>query len=82
MRAARFKAEIQRLLRQVPFRPFEIAFENLQRVLVDHPENIAFEPDEATESSSTGFYVLDGKSRLFSTLDAVTIVTETIDMVE
>jgi hypothetical protein len=43
MRTEAIRAEITRLLRQVPFRPFVISMENGQKVVIAHPENIAFE---------------------------------------
>jgi hypothetical protein len=63
------RAEVQRLIRQVPFRRFVLSLENGERALIEHPENIAFEP---APDSSDEFYVISGKLRLFSTFGAVT----------
>jgi hypothetical protein len=49
------RSEVQRLIRQVPFRKFVLSLENGERALIEHPENIAFEPEP----------------RLFSTFGAV-----------
>ena len=68
MRAAVIRAEVQRLLRQVPFRPFVLTLANGDRVPIEHPENIAFDPG----SESPDFYVISGRLRLFSTFEAVT----------
>jgi hypothetical protein len=76
MRTDTVRAEVQRLLRQVPFRPFALSLENGQRVLIEHPENIAFDP--ATNGSAKGssdFYVITSDLRLFSAFDAVSNVT-------
>lgn len=63
------RSEVQRLIRQVPFRKFLLSLENGERALIEHPENIAFEPDA---TASDEFYVISGKLRLFSTFGAVT----------
>lgn len=62
------RSEIQRLIRLVPFRKFVISLQSGERALVEHPENIAFEPEAG---ASDDFYVISGKLRLFSTFDAV-----------
>lgn len=46
--------------------------ENGDRVIIEHPENIAFDPDAAGPSD---FYVITGPLRLFSTFEAVTSVS-------
>lgn len=67
------RAEIQRLLHSVPFRPFVLAMENGERVVIEHPENIAFDP-ASTEGTggSDEFYVISNRLRLFSTFAAIT----------
>ncbi|MBI1917306.1 MAG: hypothetical protein HYS12_21610 [Planctomycetes bacterium] len=69
MRTELIRSEVRRLLRQVPFRPFLLTLESGQLVVIEHPENIAFDP---RPGSSSEFYVLSGSVRLFSTFDAVT----------
>ena len=76
MRTQVMRAEVHRLLQQVPFRPFVLTLENGETVLIDHPENIAFDP--AVDNSGNGsadFYVISGGLRLFSTFGAVTSAT-------
>lgn len=69
------RAEIQRLLHSVPFRPFILAMENGDRVVIEHPENIAFDPASAEGIEGSGdFYVISNRLRLFSTFTAVTSV--------
>jgi hypothetical protein len=58
-------------MHMAPFRKFVLNMENGDRVLIEHPENIAFDPDDA---KSGEFYVLTRKIRLFSTFDAVSSV--------
>ncbi len=62
------RSELQRLLRQVPFRPFVIALVGGERALIEHPENVAFDP---RPGASSDFYVLTGSLRQFSTFKAV-----------
>lgn len=63
------RSEVQRLIRAVPFRPFTLTLENGNAALIEHPENIAFDPQT---SGSEDFYVISGRLRLFSTFGAVT----------
>jgi hypothetical protein len=50
--------------------------ENGDRILVEHPENVAFQPDTANGEGSPDFYVRTAKLRFYGTFDAVTgIVT-------
>jgi hypothetical protein len=67
------RTEIQRLLRDAPFRPFVLSLENGGRVTIEHPENIAFDP-ASNGKGSTEFYVISGPLRLFSTFEAVSSV--------
>lgn len=55
-----------------PFRKFALNLENGDRVLIEHPENIALDPD--SDSAASEFYVITGKLRLFSTFSAVSSV--------
>jgi hypothetical protein len=76
MRTHVIRAEVHRLLRQVPFRPFLITMESGDSVPIEHPENIAFEPGNGNaESGSRDFYVLTRQLRVYSTFDAVTSVS-------
>ncbi len=69
------RSEVQRLLRAVPFRPFALTLENGDRVVIGHPENIAFNPASLEGSEgSDDFYVIANQLRLFSTFAAVTSV--------
>jgi hypothetical protein len=62
------RSEIQRLLRQVPFRAFVINLVGGEHAVIEHPENVAFDP---RPGASSDFYVLSGSLRLFSTFKAV-----------
>jgi hypothetical protein len=71
-RTANIRSEIQRLIHSAPFRKFVLNMENGDRVLIEHPENIAFDPESKTQSGE--FYVLTRNVRLFSTFDAISSV--------
>ena len=43
-------------------------------MLIEHPENIAFDPGTDGEGGSVDFYVISGALRLFSTFEAVSSV--------
>jgi hypothetical protein len=69
------RSEVQRLLHAVPFRPFALILENGDRIIIEHPENIAFDPAAAEGTGrSEDFYVISNKLRMFSTFGAVTSV--------
>lgn len=72
-RSDTIRAEIHRLIRAVPFRRFVLSLESGDRVLIEHPENIAFDP-EAKEPGSDECYVITGRLRLFSTFGAVSSI--------
>src|SRR5256885_5460521 len=72
-RSATIRGDIHRLIRAVPFRRFVLILESGDRALIEHPENIAFDP-EARESGSDEFYVITGRIRLFSTFGAVSSI--------
>ena len=80
MRAEQVRSEVQRLLRQAPFRGFVLNFENGDRIPIQHPENIAFDPGGNSASASVDFYVVSGRYRLHSTFEAVTSVGTTESM--
>jgi hypothetical protein len=59
-------------MHQVPFRPFLLMLENGDRIRLEHPENIAFDPGgNGPESGSADFYVISGDIRFYGTFDAV-----------
>lgn len=71
MKVELVRSELQRLLRQSPFRPFAITLEGGEQAIIEHPENVAFDP---RPGSSSDFYVLTGSLRLFSTFDAASSI--------
>ncbi len=65
------RSELIRLLGQTPFRPFAITFAGGEQAIIEHSENVAFDP---RPGSSSDFYVLTGSLRLFSTFKAVSSI--------
>ena len=65
------RTEAKRLIRAMPFRRFVLSLENGDRAVIEHPENIAFDPQPG---GSDEFYMISGRLRLFSTFDAVSSV--------
>jgi hypothetical protein len=71
-RAHATREELVQHVRARPFMPFALSLENGERVIVRHPENIAFDPDEG---GSVYFYVIADKLRTFGTLDAISTIS-------
>ena len=75
MRGSAVRQQIVELLRAVPFHPFVLTMENGQTIAIEHPENIAYDPDaNGPVGTLPDFYVISRKLRVFSTFDAVTTV--------
>jgi hypothetical protein len=66
--------EVARLIRQQPFRPFALNLENGDRIVIEHPENIAFEPGNGSGQGSQDFYVLSQRLRHYGPFEAVSSV--------
>ena len=72
-RADTIRGEVRRLIKASPFRPFALSLENGDRIMIEHPENIAFDPVSANgKSGSDDFYVISSQLRVFSNFSAVT----------
>ena len=69
------RSEVQRLIRAIPFHRFALSMENGDRVVIEHPENIAFDPGSGNGAGgSEEFYVIANNLRLSSTFHFVTSV--------
>ncbi len=66
------RTELRRLARQVPFESYIIAFIGGETAVIEHPENVAFDP---TPGASSGFYVFTGRLRMASRFEAVSSIT-------
>lgn len=65
------RAEIQRVVNQRPFRQFLINLDNGDRLTVEHPENVAFDP---TPGGQTRLFVITGSLTCFATLESISSV--------
>lgn len=75
MRVKELRGEVQRLVNQRPFQPFILNLENGDRITIEHPENIAFDPSNENHGSAY-FYVVTRGLRFGGTFHAVTSVVE------
>lgn len=66
--------EVLSLVRQSPFQPFEINLQNGDRVVIEHPENLAMDPGGNSRDPSPYFYAVAADLRIASTFGAVTSV--------
>ena len=73
-RVESIRAEVQRLVRSTPFHPFALLMENGDRIVVEHPENIAFDPAQNGSHGSEHFYVISAQLSQMSTFGAVTTI--------
>jgi hypothetical protein len=71
MRAELHRTEIRRLLRATPFQRFVLTFDGGDRVLIEHPENIAFDP---TAGGRLDVSIIGANLRYYSTLDAISTI--------
>jgi hypothetical protein len=74
MRTEVVRAEVSRLMRQVPFRPLILSLENGDRITIGHPENIALDPGDNGGTGSPDFDVITGPLRVYGTFEAVSSV--------
>lgn len=77
MRTETIRTEVQRLIRQAPFRKFALNLENGDRIIIEHPENIAFDPASNGSPGSGDFYVISASLRFFGTFEAISSVAVT-----
>ena len=62
------RSELQRVLRSVPFQKFVVSLESGERALVEHPENVAFDPEL---NGREDVYIISRAVRLYTTLGAI-----------
>lgn len=66
------RSELQRVIHQKPFQPFVITFNGGERAVIEHSENVAFDP---RPGATADFYVLTGSLRMFSTFKSVSSIS-------
>ena len=75
MRGDIIREQVHQLVHTQPFRPFVMYLENGQQVPIDHPENIAYDPDDSSEFKMKFTAVSRGRF-FWGTFDAVSAVAE------
>lgn len=74
-RAEIVRDQVRTLLRAVPFKPFVLNMENGDRLLIEHPENIGYNPTAPVNSlRAARLSVTSGDLQFLGTFDAVTTV--------
>lgn len=71
MRAEDIRVSLKKLVHQRPFVPFLISLDNGERFLIEHPENVAFDPND---NGRTRFSVIARDLVGLSTLESVSAI--------
>ena len=71
MRAEDARSTLRQMVRQRPFQPFLISLDNGDRMLIEHPENLAFDP---SENGRTRFSVVTQHIVCYATLESVSSI--------
>jgi hypothetical protein len=66
------RADLRAHVRRTPFQPFALSLENGDRVIIEHPENVAFNPKENT---SERVAIVSGNLAHYTTLSAITAIS-------
>ena len=76
MKIEHIRNEITRLVRQVPFRPFILLLDNGTPILIEHPENIAFDAGSpGVRPGSRDYYVISAGLRQYGQFDSISSIT-------
>ena len=67
------REQLTELVRATPFQSFALSLENGDRIVIEHPENIAF---DSTANGRERLFVITTKLLVHSTLSAVTSVAQ------
>lgn len=70
-RADSMREDVLKLVRRSPFKPFVINMDNGDRILVEHPENIAFDLGGNGRKPSPYVHVISRGASSLGTFDAV-----------
>lgn len=71
MRAESIRNDLILLMRARPYEKFVLAFEDGDKIIVEHPENVAFDP---VPGSSHRVHIIGSGALRYTTLDAITMV--------
>ena len=71
MRAEETRQALQQLIHRQPFDRFVISLENGDRLTIEHPENVAFDP---TKNGGTRLCVVTANLFCYATLESVSSI--------
>jgi hypothetical protein len=71
-RADSARTDLRAHIRRVPFQPFAISLENGDRAVIEHPENVAFNPKDGT---SERVAIVSGNLAHYTNLSAITSIS-------
>jgi hypothetical protein len=71
-RADATRTDLRAHLRRVPFQPFAINLESGDRIIIHHPENIAYDP---TNNGSQRAAIVCGELGHYTNLSAITSIS-------
>lgn len=66
------RQHLRRVARATPFRPYAVSLENGDRVMMEHPENVAYDP---TDDGRDDTFMISGKLTHWSSSSAITGVS-------
>ena len=61
--------ELRNIVRSVPFHPFAIVLENGDRIIVEHPENVAFDP---SDNGRDRLHIISNQLVHYGTISSIT----------
>ncbi len=70
------RTQIRHLQNRSPFSPFEINLENGDRIVVEHPELIAYDPRDGAEMGTGRLAILTNEVNITTTFESITSVAE------
>lgn len=73
VRVDSIRSQLKAIVRKSPFEPFSVNFENGDRVIVEHPENIAF---DSSENGINDLQIISKRLVHYATLSAVTSIAK------
>lgn len=75
MKAEAMRQQILDLLKKRPFEPFILTFDSGEKIIVEHPENMAYDPAPKSSADTTRFSVVSSRINTFGTFDAISTIT-------
>jgi hypothetical protein len=74
MKAEAVRKQVFDLLKKRPFNPFMLTLDSGEQVLIEHPENFAYDPAPDSSADRSRFSVVTKRLITYGTFDAVSSV--------